>query len=143
MNAAPAWAEALVGVLLVASGIAWIGAAVGLVRVPTFFMRMHPPALACTFGAWAVALASIAWFSALESRPVLHAWVIPVLMAITVPVTTSLLARAALFRKRRAGMDVPPPLGGAPAGSGEAPAEIHQGLLARPGRERPGSANSP
>ena len=110
MNAAPAWVEALVGVLLVASGIASIVAAVGLVRLPTFFMRMHPPALACTFGAWAVALASIAWFSALESRPVLHAWVIPVLMAITVPVTTVLLARAALFRKRQAGRDVPPPL---------------------------------
>jgi len=41
---------------------------------------------------------------------VLHAWVIPILMAITVPVTTALLARAALFRKRQAGMDVPPPL---------------------------------
>lgn len=111
MNAAvPLWIEALVGALLVASGIASIVAAVGLVRLRSFFMRMHPPALASTFGVWAVALASIAWFSALASRPVLHAWVIPVLMAITVPVTTALLARAALFRKRQAGLDVPPPL---------------------------------
>ena len=111
MNAAvPLWIEALVGALLVASGIASIVAAVGLVRLQSFFMRMPPPALASTFGVWAVALASIAWFSALASRPVLHAWVIPVLMAITVPVTTALLARAALFRKRQAGLDVPPPL---------------------------------
>ena len=111
MNATvPLWIEALVAALLVASGIASIVAAVGLVRLQSFFMRMHPPALACTFGVWTVALASIVWSSALESRPVLHAWVIPILMAITVPVTTALLARAALFRKRQAGMDVPPPL---------------------------------
>jgi multicomponent K+:H+ antiporter subunit G len=38
---------------------------------------------------------------------VLHAWLIPVLMSITVPVTTLLLARAALFRKRMAGDNVP------------------------------------
>jgi multicomponent K+:H+ antiporter subunit G len=52
-------------------------------------------------------LASIIYFSALKSAPVLHAWLIPVLLAITVPVTTLLLARAALFRKRMAGDDVP------------------------------------
>ena len=121
MNATvPLWIEALVGALLVASGIASIVAAGGLVRLQSFFMRMHPPALACTFGVWAVALASIAWFSALQSRPVLHAWVIPILMATTVPVPSALLARAALFRKRQAGMDVPPPMGrtSAVAGSG-------------------------
>jgi multicomponent K+:H+ antiporter subunit G len=106
----PLWIEVLVGALLVASGIASIVAAVGLVRLRSFFMRMHPPALAGTFGVWAVALASIAWFSALASRPVLHAWVIPILMSITVPVTTALLARAALFRQRQAGLDAPPPL---------------------------------
>ena len=111
MNATvPLWIEALVAALLVASGIASIVAAVGLVRLQSFFMRMHPPALACTFGVWTVALASIVWSSALQSRPVLHAWAIPILMAITVPVTTVLLARAALFRKRQAGRDVPPPL---------------------------------
>ncbi|MNZ40393.1 putative monovalent cation/H+ antiporter subunit G [compost metagenome] len=54
-----------------------------------------------------MALASILYFSVLTSRPVLHAWLIPVLLAITMPVTTLLLARAALFRKRMAGDDVP------------------------------------
>jgi multicomponent K+:H+ antiporter subunit G len=68
---------------------------------------MHPPALASTLGAWCVALASIICFSALKSGPVIHAWLIPILLAITVPVTTLLLARAALFRKRMAGDDVP------------------------------------
>jgi multicomponent K+:H+ antiporter subunit G len=54
-----------------------------------------------------VALASIVYFSALKSGPVLHGWLIPILLSITVPVTTLLLARTALFRKRMAGDDVP------------------------------------
>lgn len=123
MTMAPAWVEALVGALLLASGIASVLAGLGLVRLRTLFMRMHPPALASTLGVWAVAAASIVWFSALDSRPVLHAWVIPILMSITVPVTTSLLARAALFRKRQAGADVPPTLSPAQSGAerGEVP----------------------
>ena len=68
---------------------------------------MHPPALASTLGAWCVCLASILYFSWLKQGPVLHAWLIPVLLSITVPVTTLLLARAALFRKRTSGEAVP------------------------------------
>lgn len=128
MTAAPVWVEALVGALLLASGVASVLAGLGLVRLRTLFLRMHPPALASTFGVWAVAAASIVWFSALESRPVLHAWVIPILMSITVPVTTSLLARAALFRKRQAGADVPPTL--SPAGKGAGPGDAARAVAA-------------
>ena len=120
MMAAPVWVEVLVGALLVASGIATVLAATGLVRLRTLFLRMHPPALASTFGTWTAALASIVWFSALESRPVLRAWVIPILLSITVPVTTTLLARAALFRKQQAGAGVPPALGPAEGGADRA-----------------------
>ena len=101
------WVELIVALLLVLSGLFTLAAAVGIVRFQTFFQRMHPPALASTLGAWCVALASIVYFSALKSGPVLHAWLIPILLSITVPVTTLLLARAALFRKRMAGDDVP------------------------------------
>ena len=112
MSAVPAWVEVATAVLVVASGIAVVVASLGFVRLATFFERMHPPALASTFAVWAIVLASILYFSALEGVPVLHAWVIPILLAITVPVTTVLLARAAIFRKRRTGMDVPPPFNG-------------------------------
>jgi len=57
-------------------------------------------------------LASIVYFSALETRLAIHTWVIIILLAITVPVTTVLLARTELFRKRQTGGDVPSPLGG-------------------------------
>ena len=104
----PLWLEAVVALLLLTSGVFTLAAAWGLVRLKDFFQRMHPPALASTLGAWCVALASILYFSALKSSPVLHAWLIPILLAITVPVTTLLLARTSLFRKRIAGEDVPP-----------------------------------
>ncbi|MDQ0123330.1 multicomponent K+:H+ antiporter subunit G [Pseudomonas lini] len=101
------WVEIPVAILLVLGSLFALIGAVGLLRMRDYFQRMHPPALASTLGAWCAALASIIYFSALKSAPVLHAWLIPVLLAITVPVTTLLLARAALFRKRMAGDDVP------------------------------------
>ncbi|MBC3956036.1 Na+/H+ antiporter subunit G [Pseudomonas triticifolii] len=108
----PFWAEVLTAVLLVASSLFTLTGALGLLRLKDFFQRMHPTALASTLGAWCVALASIIYFSALKSEPVIHAWLIPVLLAITVPVTTLLLARTGLFRKRMAGEDVPAEVSG-------------------------------
>jgi multicomponent K+:H+ antiporter subunit G len=105
----PFWVELLTAVLLVLSSLFALIGAMGLLRMKDFFQRMHPPALASTLGAWCVALASIIYFSAMKQGPVLHAWLIPILLAITVPVTTLLLARTGLFRKRMAGDDDVPP----------------------------------
>ncbi len=103
--------EAVVALLLVLSGVFVLISAVGFAWLPDFFQRMHPPALAYTFGSWCVALAGIIYFSALESRVVLHPWLIIIVLSITVPVTTILLARVALFRRRAAGApDTPPRL---------------------------------
>ncbi|HWS27537.1 MAG TPA: hypothetical protein VN259_13335, partial [Xanthomonadales bacterium] len=44
-------------------------------------------------------------FSYLEGRLALHPLLIPVVLAITVPVTTVLLARVSLFRQRAADAD--------------------------------------
>jgi len=54
-------------------------------------------------GSWCVALAAMLYFSALDSRLALHPWLILILLSMTVPVTTLLLARVALFRWRAAG----------------------------------------
>ena len=118
MNAGvPFWVEAVVAVLLVLSGLFVVISALGFWRLQDFFLRMHPPALAYTFGGWCVTLASILYFSILEDRLVLHPGVIVILLSITVPVTTLLLARVALFRRRTAGVaDTPPPLSVPPAG---------------------------
>ena len=72
---------------------------------------MHPPALVFVWGSWCVSLASIIYFSALAHGPELHVWLIIILLSITVPVTTVLLSRAALFRGRQSGRgDLPPAL---------------------------------
>lgn len=107
----PFWVEVVVAVLLVLSGLFVLVSAIGFLALKDFFLRMHPPALAYTLGSWCVAGAGIVYFTAVESRPVAHPWIIVVLLAITVPVTTVLLARVALFRRRAAGSaDTPPPL---------------------------------
>ena len=94
------WAEIPVALLLVLSGLFTLTAAIGVVRFKTFFQRMHPPALAFSFSAWCVTLASIIYFSAQDERLSLHAWLIIIFLALTVPVTTILLARTELFRRR-------------------------------------------
>lgn len=111
MTEVPFWVEAIVAALLVASGLFVVISALGFLRLRDFFLRMHPPALAYTFGSWTVTLAGILYFSVIEGRPVLHPWLITIVLAVTVPVTTVLLARVALFRRRAAGAeDTPPPL---------------------------------
>ena len=105
------WSDYVVGALLLLSGVVVLAAGLGLWRLPDFFTRMHAPALASTLAAWIVALASIVHFSAHAGALSLHVWLIIIVLSITAPVTTIVLARATLFRRRRAGDALPPPLG--------------------------------
>ncbi len=94
------WAEIVVAALLLASGVVVLVAALGLARLPDFFMRMHAPALASTLAAWVVTFASIVHFSSRGQGLALHVWLIIIVLSISAPVTTIVLARAALFRQR-------------------------------------------
>ena len=100
-NTLPLWIEIIVAILLLASAVLTLGASWGLVRMRTFVQRMHPPALAYVGASWCVTFASIVYFSAQNEGPQLHVWLIIILLSITAPITTVLLARAALFRGRR------------------------------------------
>jgi multicomponent K+:H+ antiporter subunit G len=110
----PGWAAVLVSVLLLAgAGLTLVGSA-GLVRLRSFYERVHAPTLGTTMGIGCVLLASMLFFSVLQTRIVLHELLIGVFVVITTPVTLMLLARAALYRDRREGHDVapvPPPEG--------------------------------
>ena len=114
MNTLPWWIEWPIAVLLASGGVFALGGALGLLRMPGFFQRLHPPALATTLGSWCIALASVLYFSVLDERPVLAAWLVPVMLALTAPITSLLLARAALFRRRTgaSGGEAPPALAG-------------------------------
>jgi multicomponent K+:H+ antiporter subunit G len=109
MNPVPFWIETVVAALLALSGVFVLVSAFGFVRLQDFFLRMHPPALAYTLGNWCVALAGTLYFSVAQGRLVLHFLLIPIILAMTVPVTTLLLARVALFRQRLSGTDGTPP----------------------------------
>jgi multicomponent K+:H+ antiporter subunit G len=107
----PLWTEVVVAALLMLSGVFVVVSALGFSRLQDFFLRMHPPALAYTFANWCVALAGVLYFSMLEARIALHPLLISIILCMTVPVTTVLLARAALFRRRFAQVaDTPPSL---------------------------------
>ncbi|MBR0670420.1 monovalent cation/H(+) antiporter subunit G [Neoroseomonas soli] len=106
----PLWAAVLVSLLLlVGSGLALIGS-IGLLRLRSFYDRIHAPTLGTTLGIGCVLLASMAFFSVLQTRFVLHEILIAVFMVITTPVTLMLLARAALYRDRSEGSTEVPTL---------------------------------
>lgn len=106
-----AWAALAVAVLLLlGAGLALIGA-VGLLRLRTFYERVHAPTLGTTLGIGCVLLASMLFFSLLQTRFIVHEILIAVLVLVTTPVTLMLLTRAALYRDRIEGKEaVPPPL---------------------------------
>ena len=79
--------------------LAFIGS-LGLVRLPTFFERVHAPTMGTTLGLALVLAGSMLHFTALESRLVLHELLIAIFMTIATPVTYLLLVRAALERKQ-------------------------------------------
>lgn len=108
----PLWTQIVVSLLLLASAVFTLAAAWGVVRLRNFFQRLHPPALAVTWSAWCVSFATIVHFSAQDGQLELRAWVLIILLSITVPITTVLLSRVALFRGRRqsGGDALPAPL---------------------------------
>ncbi len=121
----PAWAALPVALLLlVGAGLTFTGA-LGLLRLGSFYERVHAPTLGTTLGTGCVLIASMIVFSALQTRLVLHEVLIAAFVTVTTPVTLLLLVRAALYRDRREGSgQVPPPggRGGGGDGSRETPA---------------------
>ncbi len=108
--ALPLWLEIVVAALvLLGAGMALLGAT-GLLRLPTFFERLHAPSIAATMGCWCIMHATVVYFSVADGSLALHALLIAGFVAVTVPVTSIFLMRAALFRARQAGQNVPPSL---------------------------------
>lgn len=106
----PLWLEIIVAVLVLAGAALALLGSIGLLRLPTFFERVHAPSIIATLGCWLIVHATVLYFSVADSGLALHALLIAVFVAITVPVMSIFLMRAALFRARHAGQDVPPSL---------------------------------
>ncbi|HET9949237.1 MAG TPA: monovalent cation/H(+) antiporter subunit G [Longimicrobiales bacterium] len=96
----PLWVTVPASLLLVTGGSLALIGAIGLLRLPDFFSRMHPPTMGTTLGVGCVLLSSMLVSSALRGRPVVHEVLITVFVIMTTPVTAMLLARAARHRDR-------------------------------------------
>jgi multicomponent K+:H+ antiporter subunit G len=105
----PAWAALIVAFLVLAGAAITLIGSLGLLRMRTFYQRLHPPTMGSTLGMALIVAASIVCFSVLRSRLSVHELLIAVFVTLTTPVTFMLLARAALYRDRseKSG-DVPP-----------------------------------
>jgi multicomponent K+:H+ antiporter subunit G len=97
---------ALLTALLVVTGsaLALIGS-IGLLRLKSFYERVHAPTLGTTLGTGLILISSMVMFSALGSRPVLHELLIGIFMTVNTPITYMLLMRAALWRDASEGKD--------------------------------------
>ncbi len=109
------WMEAVTAFLVVAGGLAALVGSFGVLRLGTFFQRAHAPALGATLGTWCFALATVVQMSAVRGQLFVHALLIAVFIALTAPVTTIFLMRAAIFRERLSGAPDAPPLRPPPA----------------------------
>ncbi len=101
MDNLPIWVAIPVALLLLASGFLTLTGSLGLLRLPTFYTRIHAPTLGNTLGVFGVLLASILVSSTLEERYVVHQILITVFLVITSPVTAMLLMRAAIKRQKQ------------------------------------------
>ena len=108
LAAIPLWAALPVALLVLAGAALGLVGSVGLLRLRGFYERLHAPTLATTLGIGCILVASMLFFSVLQTRAVLHELLIGVIVVVTTPVTLMLLARAALHRDRAEGSpDVP------------------------------------
>lgn len=93
------WMEVLVAFFLLAGSLFTLVGAVGLVRLPDFFTRLHSPTKATTLGVGGLLVASMLFFAAGKEGISLHEVLITLFLFITAPVSAHMLAKAAMQQK--------------------------------------------
>lgn len=107
MDTLPIWIQWLVAALLVVGGLFALVGAIGMLRFPDFFMRMHAPTKAATLGVGGVLLASliVGWS---RGEVGLNLLLITLFVFVTAPVSANLMAMAALHLRSPSKAPVPP-----------------------------------
>ena len=104
----PLWVDVLTALLVVLGGLAALVGSLGVLRLDTFFQRAHAPTLGATLATWCFALATAAQVSFVRGQLFVHALLIAGFIALTAPITTIFLMRAAIFREGLPGADGAP-----------------------------------
>lgn len=105
----PFWAELLCALALVIGGAFTLVGAIGMVRFPDFFMRLHAPTKATTLGVGGVLIASMIASWGREDFG-LHELLITLFLLVTAPVSANLMAQAGLHERLESKAPVPPDL---------------------------------
>jgi multicomponent K+:H+ antiporter subunit G len=92
----PFWAEVLISFFLLLGSLFTLIGAIGLYRLPDFFMRLHGPTKATTMGVGGLLIASMIFFGFERGGLSLHELLISLFLFITAPVSAHMLAKAAL-----------------------------------------------
>src|SRR3546814_20783466 len=96
----PSVAAIIIALFVLGGSILTLVGALGLIRLPTFYARVHATTLGPTAGMAAILLASMLCFSVLQPRPVVPEILIPLFVTLTTPVTLILLPRPAIYCAR-------------------------------------------
>ena len=105
----PLFSGMLTAILLIGGAAITLTGSLGLLRLETFYQRVHAPTLGTTLGTACVTLASIIYFSTLGSRLVMHELLIVVFVTVTTPISLMVLVRAAVFRDQSENEGTSPP----------------------------------
>jgi multicomponent K+:H+ antiporter subunit G len=98
----------LIAVCLLGGALMALVGALGLLRLRTFYQRVHAPTLGSSMGLLLIMTSSILYFSVSRSGLVFHEILIAVFLTLTTPISLMLIVRAALARDRLVGSaDVP------------------------------------
>lgn len=96
------WLAIPIALLLILGGIITFTGALGLLRLPNFYQRIHGPAVFITVGTGCFLIASMLYFSGTMERPVMHELLITLFVLLTAPVVSMMIMRAAVYRDLRA-----------------------------------------
>jgi multicomponent K+:H+ antiporter subunit G len=100
-------AEIVVSAFLFIGSFFVLVGAIGLARLPDFFMRLHAPTKATTLGVGGMLLASMLYF-VWRGEPSIHELLISLFLFVTAPVSAYMLARAGLKLRLRSRAPLPP-----------------------------------
>ena len=93
------WIEALVALFLLLGSLFALVGAIGLYRLPDFFMRLHGPTKSTTLGVGGMVIASLIYFGSRGEGISLHELLITLFLFITAPVSAHMLAKAAVLQQ--------------------------------------------
>jgi multicomponent K+:H+ antiporter subunit G len=96
----PAWIALLVSLLIIMGAALTLTGSIGLLRLPSFYQRIHAPTLGTTLGTGAILIASMIFFTTVEFRAVVEEILIAVFVTMTTPISFILLAKATRQRAR-------------------------------------------